>query len=96
MPSHLLPLLAPLALTAAAILAFRGPAFRPAATLREVADRAFAVSRGDYSSHVAPRSEKDTLGIALQRMTAALREKVATDAQLLRDAQKQKALTGSV
>lgn len=34
MPSHLLPLLAPLALLAAAFLAFRGPGPRPAQTLR--------------------------------------------------------------
>ncbi len=34
MPSHLLPLLAPLVLLLAASLAFRGPAFRPAASLR--------------------------------------------------------------
>jgi len=34
MPSHLLPLLAPLALIVAAILAFRGPAFRPVESLR--------------------------------------------------------------
>lgn len=34
MPSHLLPLLAPLALLAAAFLAFRGPGLRPAETLR--------------------------------------------------------------
>jgi NAD(P)H-quinone oxidoreductase subunit 5 len=34
MPSHLLPLLAPLALILAAILAFRGPGLRPARSLR--------------------------------------------------------------
>jgi NAD(P)H-quinone oxidoreductase subunit 5 len=34
MPSHLLPLLAPLALIAAAVVAFRGPGLRPVASLR--------------------------------------------------------------
>ncbi|MBR0658629.1 proton-conducting transporter transmembrane domain-containing protein [Neoroseomonas oryzicola] len=34
MPSHLLPLLAPLALAAAALVALRGPGLRPAASLR--------------------------------------------------------------
>jgi len=37
MPSHLLPLLAPLALIAAAVLAFRGPGLRPAQSLRAAA-----------------------------------------------------------
>jgi NADH:ubiquinone oxidoreductase subunit 5 (subunit L)/multisubunit Na+/H+ antiporter MnhA subunit len=37
MPSHLLPLLAPLALLVASVVAFRGPALRPAGSLRVAA-----------------------------------------------------------
>lgn len=42
MPSHLLPLFAPVALLAAAVLAFRGPAFRPAEVLRRASLAALA------------------------------------------------------
>jgi CheY-like chemotaxis protein/signal transduction histidine kinase/methyl-accepting chemotaxis protein len=42
--------------------------------LREAANQADTISRGDYSTVFAPRSDKDILGISLQRMTMALRE----------------------
>jgi CheY-like chemotaxis protein len=44
------------------------------ATLRDAANQADVISKGDYSVDVAPLSDKDVLGIALQRMTRALRE----------------------
>lgn len=42
-------------------------------TLKDVAGQANAIARGDYSADIAPRSDKDELGFALQAMTAALR-----------------------
>ncbi|MFH1934046.1 MAG: response regulator [Pseudomonadota bacterium] len=44
------------------------------ATLRDAANQADVISKGDYSVDIAPLSDKDVLGIALQRMTRALRE----------------------
>jgi signal transduction histidine kinase/DNA-binding response OmpR family regulator/HAMP domain-containing protein len=44
------------------------------ATLREVSGQADAISKGNYSADIVPRSEKDALGFALQRMTRALRD----------------------
>jgi signal transduction histidine kinase/DNA-binding response OmpR family regulator len=43
-------------------------------TLHEVSRQADVISSGDYSADVSPRSEEDTLGIALQRMTTTLRK----------------------
>ncbi len=43
-------------------------------TLRDVATQAEAIAAGDYAADVAPRSEQDKLGAALQVMTRALRE----------------------
>ncbi len=43
------------------------------ATLKDVTRQAKAIARGDYSADIAPRSDRDELGIALQAMTAALR-----------------------
>ncbi len=44
------------------------------ATLRDVSVRADEISKGDYSIKIAPRSEKDILGVSLQRMNAALKD----------------------
>jgi signal transduction histidine kinase/DNA-binding response OmpR family regulator/HAMP domain-containing protein len=44
------------------------------AALRDAANQADVISRGNYSAEVEPRSDKDVLGIALQRMTRALRD----------------------
>ncbi len=43
------------------------------ATLKDVARQANSVASGDYGADVAPRSDKDELGLALRAMTAALR-----------------------
>ncbi|MEK7392598.1 MAG: response regulator [Fibrobacterota bacterium] len=42
--------------------------------LRDAANQAEVVSRGDYSTDFVVRSQKDGLGLALQKMTLALRE----------------------
>ncbi|MCJ7523642.1 MAG: response regulator [Candidatus Aminicenantes bacterium] len=42
--------------------------------LKDVANQADVISRGDYSAEIASRSDKDTLGLALQRMTRTLRD----------------------
>lgn len=44
------------------------------ATLRDVSVQADEISKGNYSSDIVPRSDKDVLGAALQHMTSALRE----------------------
>ncbi len=43
------------------------------AILKEVTQRANTIAAGDYSEDIAPRSEKDKLGLALQTMTRMLR-----------------------
>jgi len=54
-------------------------------SINDAADQANAISSGDYSADIKPRSDKDKLGIALQRMTEILRnaslaaEQVAAD-----------------
>ena len=44
------------------------------ATLRDVSAQADEISKGNYSADIVPRSEKDAMGFALQRMSKALRE----------------------
>ncbi|MCP4116415.1 MAG: response regulator [Desulfobacteraceae bacterium] len=45
-------------------------------TLNDVVDQAYAISEGDYSAIVTPRSDKDRLGMAIQQMTEILRDMV--------------------
>ena len=47
---------------------------RMAATLKDVARQAKVIATGDYTADVAPRSDQDELGIALQTMTKTLRQ----------------------
>jgi CheY-like chemotaxis protein/HAMP domain-containing protein len=49
-------------------------------TLADVVVQANTIAEGDYKADIAPRSEKDQLGIALQKMTETLR-KISTENQ---------------
>ena len=67
MPTHLLPLLAPLALAAAALVAFRGPGLRPAGTLRAAslaALAALAVAAGSLALLLPPGPGSPPLALA--------------------------------
>lgn len=48
-------------------------------SFREVTANANLVASGDYRVDLVPRSEKDSLGIALKKMTASLRETTAAN-----------------
>lgn len=48
-------------------------------SFREVSENANIVASGDYSIDLTPRSEKDSLGTALKKMTHSLREKTAAN-----------------
>ena len=43
-------------------------------TLKETADKADIIARGNYEADVNPKNDKDVLGIALQAMTLTLRQ----------------------
>ncbi len=43
-------------------------------TLANVVSQINTIAEGDYQANIAPRSDKDTLGIALQKMTEKLRQ----------------------
>jgi methyl-accepting chemotaxis protein len=49
---------------------------RMIAYLREMADSAGRVAGGDLTAEVTPKSDRDALGVALQQMTASLRDTV--------------------
>ncbi len=60
--------------------------------VREMADVASAISRGDLSQSVIPRSDKDSLGIAFERMISNLKEmvgNVSSSASVLAEASQQ-------
>ena len=42
-------------------------------SLQEISSQAHVVASGDYHASITPRSDKDTLGLAMQKMTRALR-----------------------
>jgi CheY-like chemotaxis protein/HAMP domain-containing protein len=44
------------------------------ATLKNVSVQADEISKGNYSMEIVPRSDKDILGVSLQRMTVALKD----------------------
>jgi len=46
----------------------------PLLALVSIAQQANQVANGDYTANIAPRSERDSLGLALQQMTATLRD----------------------
>lgn len=48
-------------------------------SFREVTENANSVASGNYSADLTPRSEKDTLGHALKKMTGSLRDKTAAN-----------------
>jgi CheY-like chemotaxis protein/signal transduction histidine kinase len=48
-------------------------------SFREVTESANSVASGDYEVDIIPRSEKDTLGNALKKMTRSLRETTAAN-----------------
>jgi len=48
-------------------------------SFREIAEKAINVASGDYAVDLTPRTEKDTLGNALNKMTRSLRETTATN-----------------
>ena len=48
-------------------------------SLNQVVTQANQIAQGDYSAEFAPRSEEDTLGLALFMMTKTLRELTATN-----------------
>jgi len=48
-------------------------------SFREIAEKANIVASGDYALDLTPRSEKDTLGNALNKMTRSLRETTAAN-----------------
>ena len=50
-------------------------------SLNQVVIQANQIAQGDYSAEIAPRSEEDTLGIALFSMTKTLRELTAANQQ---------------
>ena len=47
---------------------------RMTATLKDAARQASIIASGDYTADVAPRSDDDELGLALQKMTGSLRK----------------------
>jgi CheY-like chemotaxis protein len=51
-------------------------------SFREVTAHANDVASGDYTIDITPRSDKDTLGIALKKMTRSLRETTAANVKL--------------
>lgn len=49
--------------------------------LRNITHQAQTIANGDYSTRLTPRSEKDTMSIALNQMTEALKESTIAKTQ---------------